>query len=183
MEKCVYMCIALCCNILCKFYCINKRDGNINKVYFALYMSARCFQYTTSAFLWREAHQSSLDWLLQMDQMIQSALDFPSLKIYMTGTSTQTLDRFLNFLSHHIMTIAYFNLYQKQDLCTLISLTQALQVTVHERKHSELWFSKQCAKYPLAIGGRLTLCSMLKAYTDSISNMQDFMDASQGYTC
>lgn len=70
MEKCVYMCIALCCNILCKFYCINKRDGNINKVYFALYVSARCFQYTTSAFLWREAHQSSLDWLLQMDQMI-----------------------------------------------------------------------------------------------------------------
>lgn len=59
-------------------------------------MSACCFQYTTSAFLWREAHQSNLDWLLQTDQMIQSALDFPSLKICITGTSKQMLDRFLN---------------------------------------------------------------------------------------
>ncbi len=40
----------------------------------------------------------------------------------------------------------------------------------------------QCAKYPVSIGGSpLPSASvMLKSYTDSIHNIQDFLDASQG---
>lgn len=86
-----YTCIALFCNILCKLDVL-LYDKNINKVYFALYMSACCFQYTPSAFLWRETHHRSIYWLLQMDQMIQNASDFH----FITVTSAQILYGFLN---------------------------------------------------------------------------------------
>lgn len=72
-ERNIFICVmnyaATFCRSL-KFYCINKRNGNINKGYFALYTQVHVAFLISS----RGRHTSPA-WLLQTDQ-IQSVLDF-----------------------------------------------------------------------------------------------------------
>lgn len=105
------------------FHCTQKTDEKWIKFIFAVCMSACCFQYGTTAFLWRETHHQSLDCLLWIDLISQNIL-VPRLKIQFTTISIQMLNDFVWFVLFgfyivHDNDTLYYNIFISTELKTL----------------------------------------------------------------